>query len=52
MKALLGKLESVRGSEEGGYEVSTQAKLTSNKFIGSVEEILNNMPNPLEWQSF
>ena len=52
MKTLLGKLDSVRRSEEGGYEVSKQAKLTSNKFIGSVEEIFKYLPNPMKWLSF
>jgi len=52
VKALLGKLDSVRRSEEGGYEVSTQAKLTSHKFMGSVEEIFKNLPNPMKWQYF
>jgi len=48
----LGKLDSVRRSEEVGYEVSTQAKSTPNKFIGSVKEIFKNLPNLVEWLSF
>ena len=40
VKTLLGKLDSVRRSEELGYEVASEAKLTSNKFIGSLQEIL------------
>ena len=52
VKTLLGKLDSVRRSEALGYEVTTQARRTSNKFIGSVEEIFQNLPNPLKWLSF
>ena len=33
VKTLLGKLDSVRRSEELGYEVASEAKSTSNKFI-------------------
>ena len=49
VKTLLGKLDSVRRSEELGYEVASEAKLTSNKFIGSVQEIFKNLPKPLKW---
>jgi len=52
VKTLLGKLDSVRRSKELGYGVATQARLTSNKFIGSVEKIFKNLPKPLEWRSF
>ena len=52
VKTLLGKLDSVRRSEELGYEVASEAKLTSNKFIGSVQEIFKNLPKPMEWRSF
>ena len=52
MKTLLGKLDSVRRSKELGYEVGTQARLTSHKFVGSVEKIFKNLPKPMEWQSF
>ena len=51
VKILLGKLDSVR-SKELGYEVATQARLTSHKFVGSVEKIFKNLPKPLEWRSF
>ncbi len=27
-------------------------KLTSNKFIGSVQEIFKNLPKPVKWLSF
>jgi len=40
VKTLLGKLDSVRRSEGLGYEVASETKLTSNKFIGSVQEFL------------
>ena len=34
VKALLGKLDSVRRSEQGGYKVSDAARATSHKFVG------------------
>jgi len=52
VKTLLGKLDSVRRSKELGYEVGTQARLTSHKFVGSVEQIFKNLPKSLEWRSF
>ena len=52
VKTLLGKLDSVRRNEELGYEVASEAKLTSNKFIGSVQEIFKNLPKPVKWLSF
>ena len=52
VKTLLGKLYSVRRSKELGYKVATQARLTSHKFVGSVEKIFKNLPKPLEWRSF
>jgi len=52
VKTLLGKLDSVRRSEELGYEVASEAKLTSNKFIGSVQEIFKNLPKLVKWLSF
>ena len=52
VKTLLGKLDSVRRSEELGYEIAPQARLTSHKFMESVEKIFKNLPNPLEWLSF
>jgi hypothetical protein len=52
VKTLLGQLDSVRRSKELGYEVATQARLTSHKFVGSVEKIFKNLPKPLEWRSF
>ena len=52
VKTLLGKLDSARRSKELGYEVLTQARLTSHKFVGSVEKIFKNLPKPLQWRSF
>jgi len=52
VKTLLRKLDSVRRSKELGYEVGTQARLTSHKFVGSVEQIFKNLPKSLEWRSF
>ena len=51
VKTLLGKLDSVRRSEELGHEVASEAKLTSNKFIASVERIFKNLSKPMEWLS-
>jgi hypothetical protein len=52
MKTLLGKLDSVRRIKELGYGVATQARLTSYKFMGSVEKTFKNIPKLLEWLSF
>ncbi len=52
VKTLLGKLDAVRRSVQGGYDVSDTAKATSHKFMGSVEKIFKNLPKPLEWRSF
>ena len=51
-KALLGKLDAVRRSERGGYQVANAAKMTSRKFTGSVKTIFTNLPKSLEWRSF
>jgi len=42
----------VKKSKELGYEVGTQARLTSHKFVGSVEKIFKNLLKPMEWLSF
>ena len=34
-----------------GYEIAPQPRLTSHKFMGSVEKIFKNLPKLLEWQS-
>jgi len=52
VKTLLGKLDSVRRSKEVGYEIAPQSRLTSHKFMGSVEKIFKNLPKLLEWRSF
>ena len=52
MKTLLGKLDSVRRTQERGSSVSRQSKGLSNKFIGQVEKIFKNLPKPMEWLSF
>ncbi len=49
---LLVKLDSVRGTKELGHGVGTQARLTSHKFVGSLEKIFKNLPKPMEWRSF
>ncbi|OPX41115.1 MAG: hypothetical protein B1H13_03870 [Desulfobacteraceae bacterium 4484_190.3] len=52
VKTLLGKLDSVRRSQERGSSVSKQSKSLSHKFMGQVEKIFKNFPKPLEWRSF
>ena len=47
-----GKIDSVRRSRERGFNPVKETKETSNKFIGRVEEILKNLPKPVEWQPF
>jgi len=52
VKTLLDKLDSARRSKDRGYEISDQATMTSHKFMGRVEQMLRNLPKPLEWRSF
>ena len=52
VKTLLGKLDSVRRTQERGSSVSRQSKGLSNKFVGQVERIFKNLPKPMEWLSF
>ena len=52
LKTLLGKLDSARRSKDRGYEISDQATMTSHKFMGRVEQMFRNLPNPWEWRSF
>jgi ParB/RepB/Spo0J family partition protein len=52
VKTLLDRLDSVRRSEQRGYEISDQTKMTSHKFVGRVQQIFKNLPKPLEWRSF
>jgi len=52
VKTLLGKLDSARRSEELSYEVASEARLTSNKFIGNIQEIFKKLPKPMKWLSF
>ncbi len=52
VKTLLGKLKSMRRSKERGYNASKELRHTSHKFVRRVEKIFNNLPKPLEWQSF
>ena len=49
---LLSKLDSIRRSTERGSVVLEGDKSLSNKFIGQVVSIFNNLPKPLKWQSF
>ena len=52
VKALLAKLDAVRRSELGGCQVADAARMTSRKFTGSVENVFQKLPKPLEWRSF
>ncbi len=52
VKTLLGKLDSVRRSEERRSKITQEAKHLSNKFVGQVEQIFKNLPKPVEWLSF
>ena len=42
VKILLGRLDSVRRSEDRGYEATEHVQMTSNKFVGRVERIFGN----------
>ena len=49
---LLSKIDSIRRSKERGSVVLETEKGLSNKYVGQVESIFNNLPKPLKWQSF
>jgi hypothetical protein len=52
---LLSKLHSIRVSRDKWlpcFLVSKGAEVLLNKFIQQVETSFNNLPKPLEWQSF
>ena len=52
VKALLGKLKSMRRSKERGYNASKESRHTSHKFVRRVEKIFKNLPKSLKWRSF
>jgi len=52
VKTLLGKLDSVRRSEERRSKIIEEAKDLSHKFMGQVEQIFKKLPKPLECRSF
>jgi len=52
LKTLSARLDSVRSSQERGYEVSTQPKALFHKFVEQAEQIFKNLPKPVEWRSF
>jgi len=52
IKVLLGKLDSVRSSQERGSEVSGLSKTLFHKFMEQVDGIFKSLPKPLEWRSF
>ena len=46
VKTLLGKLDSVRRSEERRSRITEEAKDLSHKFMGQVEQIFKKLPKP------
>ncbi len=52
VKALLGKLHSITNSKDRGSKVSKENEALLGKFAQQVEKIFNNLPKPLEWQTF
>ena len=49
---LLGKLDSVRRTQERGSSVFSQSKVLFHKFMEQAEQISKNLPKPLECRSF
>ena len=49
VKALLGKLKSLRCGKDRGYTPSEELTHTSHKFVRRVENIFANLPKPMEW---
>jgi hypothetical protein len=52
LRFLLRKLDTAKRNQNRGYDGNEEIKNTSNKFIGRLQEILVNLPNLLESQSF
>jgi hypothetical protein len=52
VSALLGKLDSVKASQERGSEVKKEAKRLFNKFIEQLEPVFSGLPRATDWQSF
>ena len=52
VKALLGKLDSRRSSQERGASVSSKSKVLFHKFVEHLGKVFKNLPKPLEWRSF
>ncbi len=52
VKTLLGKLDSVRRTQERGSRISNQSKSLSHKFMGQIEQIFTRLPKPVGWRSF
>ncbi len=52
VKALLGKLDSMRRTKDRGYNVSEEIRNTSHKFMGRVERKFKYLPKSLKWRSF
>jgi len=52
VKTLLGKLDSVRSSQERGSVVAGPPRKLFHKFVEQVDQVFKNLPKPLEWRSF
>ncbi len=52
VKTLLGKLDSVRSSQERGSSVFSQSKVLFHKFMEQLEKIFKNLPKYMGWLSF
>ncbi|MCF8086649.1 MAG: hypothetical protein K9K63_02800 [Desulfotignum sp.] len=52
MKPPLTLLDSIRRGRDRGSAVSGSESALSHQFMGQVEAIFKNLPNPLVWRSF
>lgn len=52
VKNLLAKLDSIQRSRIRGSDISKELIHLSHKFMGQVEKVFSNLPNPLKWRSF
>ena len=52
VRKLLGKMDTLRRAGERNYTGRDITRQTSHKFMGRVENIFKNLPNPLKWRSF
>ncbi len=52
LKALLGRLDSVRASKERGSEVRPEAEALFHKCMEQLETIFTALPRPVEWPCY